>query len=220
MSKGDNDRAIADAGEAIRLDPRNFAAYTNRARAYLNKGDNDRAIADNSEAIRLDPGNFAAYSNRAGDYVSKGDNDRAIADASEAIRLDPKSMPAYFSRGHANLYSGALPKALADLNQTSMLNPKDAYAALWFDIAGQRSNLPSRLLQAISRIDMTAWPAPVIQLFLGQLTPTAVLAATGNAGSGLRGQFLRRRICVAQGGHRRGDPPVPPRGEQLLKGLH
>jgi tetratricopeptide (TPR) repeat protein len=146
-----------------------------------------------------------AYSNRAGVYMSNGDNDRAIADASEAIRLDPKSMPAYFSRGRANLYSGEAPcprRLPISTNQASMLNPKDAYAALWFDIAGQRSNLPSRLVQAISRIDMTAWPAPVIRLFLGQLTPTAVLAATGNAGSGLRGQFLRRRICVAHGAHR------------------
>jgi lipoprotein NlpI len=33
------------------------------------------------------------------------------------------------------------------------------------------------LSQAIAQIDMTAWPAPVIQLFLGQLTPAAMLAA-------------------------------------------
>jgi lipoprotein NlpI len=28
-----------------------------------------------------------------------------------------------------------------------------------------------------SRIDMTVWPAPVIRLFMGQMTPAAVLAA-------------------------------------------
>jgi lipoprotein NlpI len=49
--------------------------------------------------------------------------------------------------------------------------------ALWLDIAGQRNNLPTRLPQAVTQIDMTAWPVPVIQLYLGQLTSAAVLAA-------------------------------------------
>lgn len=52
-----------------------------------------------------------------------------------------------------------------------------AFAALWLDIANRRSNLPSRLPEAIKQIDMTKWPAPLIRLYLGQLTPEAVLAA-------------------------------------------
>ena len=53
--KGDNDRAIADYNEAIRLDPKYAMAFHDRGIAYSDKGDNDRAIADYSEAIRLDP---------------------------------------------------------------------------------------------------------------------------------------------------------------------
>jgi lipoprotein NlpI len=49
--------------------------------------------------------------------------------------------------------------------------------ALWADIVGQRNKLPSRLAQTSSGIDMTVWPAPVIKLFLNQMTPAAVLAA-------------------------------------------
>jgi len=41
----------------------------------------------------------------------------------------------------------------------------------------KRSNLASRLQQAVAQIDMTNWPASVIRLFLGQMTPAAVLAA-------------------------------------------
>jgi hypothetical protein len=59
----------------------------------------------------------------------------------------------------------------------SELDPKDAFYALWVDIIRQRNNLPSRLSQAISKIDMAVWPAPVIRMFLGQMTPAAVLAA-------------------------------------------
>ena len=176
-AKGDYDRAIADYNEAIRLDPKYAGAYNNRGRAYYAKGDNDRAIADYNEAIRLDPKDAFAYNNRGVAYRAKGDLDRAIADYNEAIRLDPKYAHAYISRALTNFYAGALPKALADFNQASALNPKDAYAALWLDIVGQRSNLPSRLPQAISAINMTKWPAPVIRMFMGQMTPAAVLAA-------------------------------------------
>ena len=54
--KGDNDRAIADYTEAIRLDPKYANAYNNRGVSLqADKGDYDRAIADYNEAIRLDP---------------------------------------------------------------------------------------------------------------------------------------------------------------------
>ena len=53
--KGDDDRAIDEYNEAIRLDPKYAQAYFNRGNAYYQKGDDDRAIADYSEAIRLDP---------------------------------------------------------------------------------------------------------------------------------------------------------------------
>jgi lipoprotein NlpI len=175
--KGDHERAIADYSEAILLNPKNPIAHDDRGDAYQAKGDNDRAIADYSKAITNDPKKPAYYLDRGFPYQAKGDNERAIADYNEAIRLDPKSMRGYFNRGLAELYAGALPKALVDLNQASALDPKYAYAALWLDIVGQRSGVPSRLSQVISSIDMTTWPAPVIRMFLGQMPPVAVLTA-------------------------------------------
>ena len=61
--RGDNDRAIADYSEAIRLDPARAAtAFLLRAIAFSDKGDNDHAIADYNEAIRLDPKDATAFS--------------------------------------------------------------------------------------------------------------------------------------------------------------
>ena len=176
-AKGDLDGAIADYNEAIRLDPKIAAAFNNRGFAYSWKGDLDRAIADHSEAIRLNPKYALAFLNRGNEYRAQGDFDRAIADYSEGIRLDPRLTFVLLNRGVAYYYVGSLPKALADLNQASELNPKGAYTALWLDIVNKRSNLASRLQQAVAQIDMTTWPAPVIRLFLGQMTPAAVLAA-------------------------------------------
>jgi lipoprotein NlpI len=87
---------------------------------------------------------------------------------------------AYFARGRSYLLAGSVEKALADFNQASAQAPENAYLALWVDIASQRNNLPSRLAQASSRIDMTVWPAPVVRLFMDQMTPAAVLAAADN----------------------------------------
>jgi tetratricopeptide (TPR) repeat protein len=54
--KGEYDRAIADASEALRLDPQLAPAYFTRGEAYRRKGDFDRAIANLTEAVRLAPG--------------------------------------------------------------------------------------------------------------------------------------------------------------------
>ena len=138
-------------------------------------------------------------------YHAKGDDDRAIADYDQAIQLDPKNVYAYFNRGRTNLYAGALPKALADFNQAAAVDPKYAYAALWLDIVAQRSNVPSRLSQATATIDMTAWPAPVINMFLGQMTPAAVLAAaadpdaTKKQGQVCEANFYSGELALRQG---------------------
>jgi lipoprotein NlpI len=100
---------------------------------------------------------------------------RPIADFTEAIRLDPKYAIAYRGRGFAYLYGGTPAKAWADVSRASELDQSDAYGALWVDIVGERNNVPRRLSQAISKIDMTAWAARVIRLFLGQMTVAAVL---------------------------------------------
>jgi tetratricopeptide (TPR) repeat protein len=53
--KRDNDHAIADNNEAIRIDPDYTDAFYGRGDAWRDKGDNDRAVADLNEAVRLNP---------------------------------------------------------------------------------------------------------------------------------------------------------------------
>jgi tetratricopeptide (TPR) repeat protein len=211
-AKGDNGHAIIEWTEAIRLNPQYVGVYYNRGTANIDMGNYDRAISDLTEAIRLDPskgGSDAiggAYYNRAFAYRAKGDNERAIADYNEMIRLDPKYENGYLGRGIANLYGGALPNALADLNQATALDPKNARAALWLDIVGQRNGIPSRLSQTMSTIDMTAWPAPVIRLFLGQMTPTSVLAAANDSGAtNMKGQLCDANFFIGQWALQRGE---------------
>ena len=181
-------------------------AHYNRGIAYQSKSDYDRAIADFNQAIALHPKDAVAYYNRGIAYKAEGDLDRAIADFNQSIAINPKYMAPYFSRGRLDLFIGALPKALADLNQASELNPKHAYAALWLDIANKRSNLPSRLPEAMKKIDMAKWPAPVIRLYLGQLTAEAVLAAAVDPDSETQeGQVCEANFYTGELALQRGD---------------
>ena len=86
--KGDNDRAIADFNEAIRLDPKSALTFRNRGDAYTDKGDHDRALADYNEAIRLDPNNALAFCNRGRAKLNiKEASGRA--DIAKARQMDP-----------------------------------------------------------------------------------------------------------------------------------
>ncbi len=125
---GDDDRAIADYNEAIRLDPKFAQAYSSRGLAYDHKGDLGHADPDYNEAIRLDPKFAQAYFNRGNAYYQKGDDDRAIADYSEAIRLDPKYAYAYNNRGTAYDRQGDDDLAIADYSEAIRLDPKFAQA--------------------------------------------------------------------------------------------
>jgi lipoprotein NlpI len=192
-NKGDFDRAIADYSQAIRLNPKDHDVYYNRGIVYRNKGDQDRAIADYNQAISLNPKDPDFFNNRAFAYREKGDLNHAIADYSEAIRLAPKNDAFYARRSRAYLYGGDVAKALADMSQAAELDPTDADEALWLDIISQRNGVASRLSQSISKIDMTAWPAPVIRLFLGQLTPASVLAAADDPDA----VKMKKQVCKA-----------------------
>ncbi len=85
--KGDDDKAIADLGEVIRLTPQDARAYINRGSARAQKGDFDKAIADFNDAVRLAPNESDAYFYRGLALFCRGKYDAAVTDFSEAQRL-------------------------------------------------------------------------------------------------------------------------------------
>src|SRR5882672_9760269 len=112
----DNDGAIHDLTELIRMRPDFVPAYQNRGLAYLDKGDIDRAIQDFNEAIRLKPDYWRAFLVRCMAYNTHGerthanakgaveageteDYGNAIHDCSEGIRLKPDESGLFYIRG-------------------------------------------------------------------------------------------------------------------------
>jgi lipoprotein NlpI len=152
-------------------------------------GDFDGAIRDYGTALALDPNYSIAYLDRGNVYRLMGDYPHAIADYDRLIQLEPNVAWNYFMRGVADVYAGLLPKALSDLTQSSKLDPAYPYAALWLDIADKRSNQPSQIAQTVNKIDMTKWPAPVIRMFSGDLTPDQVLSYAVDPGQVCEANF-------------------------------
>jgi tetratricopeptide (TPR) repeat protein len=190
--KGDYEHALADDSQAIALDPKYAVVYDNRGFVYEAKGYYDRAIADFDRSITLDPKNAGFYNDRGFAYEAKGDYDRAIADYDQAIALNPTHGNAYFHRGLASLYVGSLAKALTDLDRSIELVP-NPYTALWRDIVDKRSNQPSQLPTALTQIDMIKWPAPLIRLYIGKLTPAEALAAADDPDANTK----KEQVCEA-----------------------
>jgi lipoprotein NlpI len=150
-------------------------------------------FANHIEMVRLDTKDPVGPRNRDTKDHAKSDLNQIIVYYDSAIKHDPKDDDAYFHRGLAKFYAGALPQALADLSQASKLDPQYAYYALWIDIIEKRGNMASGFPKAVSKINMTKWPAPVVRLFLGQTTPAAVLAAADDPDANTK----RGQVCEA-----------------------
>ena len=90
-ARGDNERAIADFGEAIRLAPKFADAYYNRGLAHLYSGTPAKALADVNEASELDPAD--AHKALWADIVAQHNN--APSHLSQAsARIDMSLWPA------------------------------------------------------------------------------------------------------------------------------
>jgi len=121
------------------------------------------------------------------------------------VQLDPRDARAYFHRARVYWQSASLGKSLTDLDQAILLNPKDAYPVIWREIVAKRSDQPSRLSEAAKQLDAAKWPAPVINLFLGTMTPEQVLSAADDADPVKRKwQFCEANFYIAERALQRG----------------
>jgi tetratricopeptide (TPR) repeat protein len=118
-------RAMRDHDEAIRIDPKYGAAYSNRGNVYSSLGQRERAIQDYDKAPEINPRDAKALNNRGDEYTLLGKYDLAIKDLDAAIRIEVN--PARLSnRCFARAIVGQLDGALADCNRSLDMRAKSA----------------------------------------------------------------------------------------------
>jgi tetratricopeptide (TPR) repeat protein len=151
-----NQVAIREYSEAIRLKPDYVDALNNRAIAYRATNQLDAAIRDYTAVIREQPKSAFPYSNRAGAYQAAGNRDAVLKDLDTALRIDPTFADAYFIRGDIHRNDGELEDAVQDFTEAirfygeAATGPTDRVRD-WFDPSSYRS--PSPLNSDIRIID-------------------------------------------------------------------
>jgi Tfp pilus assembly protein PilF len=151
---GEDAAAVADLGEALRLDMEVFGdgrygIFRSRGRANYRLGEFDRALADHSEEIRLAPHYADGYLHRAAAHHAMGNIEQAIADFSEAIRVEPWRPAGYVGRGSIYFAGGDAARALADFDEAIRRLPESALTASAYRKRGEvleaRGDLPAAL---------------------------------------------------------------------------
>ena len=118
---------------------------------------------------------------RGASYFAKGDYNRAIQDYNEAIRLDPRTPRALLNRGLVNLYAGHFSDAQQDFSQNLRLDKTDLYGVIWLYLSRLKAGADGKdeLKMNTAGLDLSKWPGPLIQLYLGQSTLDDAFRATG-----------------------------------------
>ena len=127
-AKGQNDLAIRDYTESIRLDPRPVYSVLDRGLAYHRKGEFEKALADYDTAISKDPNVVDALYYRGVIFANRGEWTKAVADFSEAIRCQPDTPRLFLDRGMAYAALKQLDAAIANFDSALSFDPVDADA--------------------------------------------------------------------------------------------
>jgi len=195
QNKSDYDKAIQDYDQAIRLDSGSALAFNNRGSAYLHKGVYDRAIQDYDEAIRLDGTSAPAFNNRGRANHFKEKYSEAITDYDQAIELDPDYPLAFYNRALARFDQGFYIASVPDFVRALQLDPSNPYRVIGLYLAKARAGDIDResLASNAAKLNLARWPGPVVALYLGQVTPQAMVQATQDQDPGMQ----RERQCEA-----------------------
>jgi TonB family protein len=114
-----NDEAIAELGEAVRLRPNHPETHTRLAEALARKHKVDQAIQEYREAIRLNSDAPEPHSKLASLLLGQVDYDSAVAEYRELVRLKPEDKQAYQLLGMALYHKG--PITAVRLMKTSLM---------------------------------------------------------------------------------------------------
>jgi tetratricopeptide (TPR) repeat protein len=132
LTRGDNDEALRQSGDALMLNPKSPNAQLASARALSGKGNNQQAEKQLAEILNRDPTALPALGTWVKISVQQGRTREAVDRILVLLRQDPRNAGLHFllAIGYAGLKD--LQRAEASVNQAISLNSQtpDAYALL------------------------------------------------------------------------------------------
>jgi eukaryotic-like serine/threonine-protein kinase len=125
-ASGRSKQALAAYSRSLELNPKNPAAWNNRASVYNGLAQWDKAISDFSQVVKLAPNQWQPLYGRGLAYAGLSQWDKAIADYSQAIKLKPDLWAAYESRRSVYATLGQWEKIIGEYSTTIELTPDHA----------------------------------------------------------------------------------------------
>ena len=182
QAKGQYERAIQDYDQSIALDGKIPRVFYDCGTAYEALGRHDKAIADYNQAITLEPKYARALAERGNVYLTTGEFARAIEDFDQAIKLEASNAQTFTSRGRAKFAATQYAAAAADFEHSLTLKPEQPYAILWLHLARARvtGDDTADLKKYAVKVNLKAWPGPIITFYMKQQTAQQVTAAAAS----------------------------------------
>lgn len=177
--------AVENYDRAIALN--DFFNYViDRGVAHKTMGNVDLAIDDFRHAIQLDPTLAIAHVNLGRALIEKKEYGPAIAELEAAraqgeqqTEFDQALADAHFRLGN---FASAEKYYREWLDGDTGNDPFKAYGGLHYFIAAARSSgeAPAKLQALLPKLPLSGWPRPIVDLYLGNLSPEEAAAAASN----------------------------------------
>ena len=170
------DLALQDYSASLTLRPSETQVLIDRAVTYLNMGKLEQAAADIDAVIAAHPQLPRPYALRATIDVKRGQMDKSREDMKALLKLLPETTKRGNGLGIINWQIGEIGDAEDNFSYEASHGPNTVYAWLWYTLAEVRlgKTVPRR---SLPDFDKTAWPAPIISFFLGDMAQDAVFTA-------------------------------------------
>jgi tetratricopeptide (TPR) repeat protein len=166
LEMGKLDAALEDVAIAISIDPALVHAYRVRGLINIQKGQPLVALSDFDRTIEVRPDYFLGYYLRAKTLLHLGRFDQALADFEKASSMMPNDKDILVGAGKALFLLGRYEEAITKLEYTDeedMLS--HLYLALARESAGEAGF--GLLKESIKNFDLTKWPGPLAEYFVG-----------------------------------------------------
>ena len=176
------DSAEGDFTKAIELNPNNYDAYYQRGICKNDQRRFSAAIEDFTKVLDVDPSDLLVRFCRAKAYKNNGQDDKALDDYKKIELADKNNQMVVRQIGFVYYETGDLASAEKQFARSLELLPTDMYSAIFLHIVKAKLGKPSDIAKNAEGIkDPAVWPAPVMLMFAGKLSPEKAIedAATG-----------------------------------------
>jgi lipoprotein NlpI len=183
LQKQDWDGAVADFNETLKREDDDPETHFYLGVAFSSQGNGEAALKEFDRVIAQgrNPDDILpdVYTARGEIYSTLGQYQRGIEDFDQALRRRPKDAGAHGSRGEAYFYLAQFEMAAADFAAAGDQETKWAYYPLWLylSLSHQGQDGKPELDRRAAKLDLKAWPGPVVQFYRGTMDEDDLLSA-------------------------------------------